>query len=264
MWSKPMVENLLRDWLAKPHTCARGGIGYSWRKWERTHQCVVSIHPNAMGWSDPATFKLFADFRDLGWGLTVKQAEWARPGVKEVVLIPPPERRQRDMDRPKPILTHADLGTQEPGDPQLRGYDPGHPWYYLLGGRPLRPEEIEPDREWDLPSDTRLERVKDHIKRKKRLEELRGDYKRRLQQDIERYSEVTSPGYELSAFDRNLGYGLETSIYLCHNHVWASKAWLAAIERELAKYQAPPSRMTLTPEWSSTPIKQPTEQLRLF
>ena len=32
-----------------------------------------------------------------------------------------------------------DLGslTLEPDDPALRGYDPGHPWYYILGGRPL-------------------------------------------------------------------------------------------------------------------------------
>ena len=264
MWSKPTVETLLSEWIAKPYTCARGGIGYLWWKCERTHQCVASIHPNARGWSDPTTFKLFADLRDLGWGLAVKQAEWARPGVKEVVLIPPPERRHRDMDRPEPILTHANLGTKEPGDPELRGYDPGHPWYYLRGGRPLRPEEIEPDREWELPSDTRLDRLKDPDKRKKWLEELRREYGKSLQQDIERYSEVISPGYELTAFDRKLGYGLETSIYLCHNHVWASKAWLAAIERELAKHRVPPSQLALAPEWISTPIKQPKEQQRLF
>lgn len=267
MWSKTTVDNLLSEWLRKPYQCARGGIGYSWRKWKCTPQCVVSLHPNARGWSAPATYKLLADIRNLGWGLVVKQAEWARPGVKEVVLIPPPERRGKDMDRPEAIYDHADLGTREPGDPDLRGYDPGHPWYYLLGGRPLRPEEIEPDCEWELPYDTKLKRLTDPPKRKKRLAELREEYERHLRHDIERYLEVITPGYEVSTSDRHFGYGLETSIYLCHNHILANKMWLVAINRELAKHQLPkstPIKETSGQEWVLTPIPQIKEQLRLF
>jgi len=235
MWSRALVEHRLQEWTSQPRQCARGGIGYSWRKWPTAEHCVVSIHPNDKGWSDPETYKLFKDIRDLGWGLVGKQAEWARPGVKVVVLVPPAERRHRDMDRPKSIFTHADLGTRESGDPELRGYGPGHPWYYLLGGRPLRPEEIEPDREWELPADIRLDNLKDPVKRKRRLAEMRKQYEEHLQADIRHYEEVIATGYEVSSYDRSMGYGLETSIYLCHNHIWSSKAWLAAINRELAK-----------------------------
>lgn len=274
MWSKTTIENLLNEWLKKPYQCARGGLCYSWRKWE-AGDCVTSIRPNEMGWSDPATYRLFADIRDLGWGLMVKQAVLARPGIKEVILVPPPERRDRNMDRPNPIFSHADLRTREPGDPELRGYDPGHPWYYLLGGRPLRPEEIEPDREWELPNDVKLDRLKDPGKRKKRMIELRKDYENRLQADIRRYLEVVTPGHEVSSCDCMNGYGLETSIYLCHNHILSNKMWLAAINRELAKanpllgtdrietHSEDPKRAIPVRE-TYKPIPQVKEQLRLF
>jgi hypothetical protein len=264
MWSEQTVENLLREWLSKPYQCARGGIGYSWRKWNLTGRCVVAILPSERGWSDPATYKLFADIRALNWGLVVKQHEWARPGIKEVVLIPPPERRSRDMERPGPIFDHADLGIREPSDPELRGYSPGHPWYYLLGGRPLMPEEIEPDFEWELPSDVRLDNLKDPAKRKKRLLEMLDEYEKSVQSDIQRYEEVISPRFEVSSYDRNLGYCLETSIYLCHNHILSNKAWLAAINRELEKYQPPLLKGTFDREWIPIAIPQAKGQLRLF
>ena len=112
------------------------------------------------------------------------------------------------MDRPEAIYDHADLGTREPGDPDLRGYDPGHPWYYLLGGRPLRPEEIEPDCEWELPYDTKLKRLTDPPKRKKRLVELQQEYEQHLRAAIERYEEVVTPGHEVSRYDRSMGLWL--------------------------------------------------------
>jgi hypothetical protein len=189
-----------------------------------------------------------------------------------VMLIPPHLRGHKDMDRPTPIFDHADLGTREPDDPELMGYEPGHPWYYLLGGRPLRADEIEPDFEWELPHDVRLERLKAPAKREKRLMELCEEYEKSLQKDIERYEEVISPGYEMSKFDRSMGYGLETSIYLCRNHILSRKAWLAAINRELGKYQpsvSTPSKIALRQGWqrqgwNSSPTPQVKEQLRLF
>lgn len=63
-----------------------------------------------------------------------------------------------------------------------------------------------------------------------------------------------------------MGYGLESAIFLRHNHVKASKAWLAAINRELAKYQPsalPPLKDTPR-EWLSTPIPQAKQQLGFF
>jgi hypothetical protein len=281
MWSKTIVENLLSEWLRKPYQCARGGLCYSWRKWG-SGDCVTSIRPNDRGWHDPATYKLFAEIRDLGWGLVVKQAVLARMGIKEVVLIPPSERRYRDMDRPKAIFNHADLGTREPADPELRGYDPGHPWFYILGGRPLRPEEIEPDREWELPSDVKLDRLKDPDKRRKRLLEMRKDYEERLQADIRRYQQVVTPGYEVNSYDRSMGYGLETSLFLCHNHILSDKMWLAAINQELNRELAKASPLlgadsrvephgeishpAIPVRETSKPKAQPKEpmQLRLF
>jgi hypothetical protein len=183
------------------------------------------------------------------------------------------------MDRPGPIFDHADLGTREPGDPELRGYDPFHPWYYLLGGRLLRPEEIEPDRQWELPHDAKLENLKDPAKRKKRLLELRRDYGQRLQADISRYEEVVSPGYQVSSYDRSMGYGLETSVQLCHNHIWSTKAWLAAINRELGQELRKANPLlgterveTLLEELQPAiplqethkPVPQARQQLRLF
>lgn len=273
MWSMTAVENLLREWIRKPTQCARGGIGYSWRE----DRQVTSIHPNDRGWSDPATFKLFADIRDLGWGLVCRQAEWARQGVKEVVLIPPPERRHRSMDRANAIFDHGDLGTKEPDDHELRGWDPGHPCYYILGGRPLRLEEIEPN--WELlkiPDDSRLERLTDPAKRTKRLLEMKQEYEQRLQADIECYSEVVTPGYQVSSYDRSMGYGLETSLWLCHNHILHDKSMIAAIKRELAKTNpllgtdclAEPFEVSqqpaITVRETYKPVLQAKEQLRLL
>ncbi len=180
------------------------------------------------------------------------------------------------MDRPNRIFDHADLGTREPNDPELGGRDPGHPWYYLMGGRPLRPEEIEPHREWELPHDTKLDSLKDSSKRKKRLVEMRAEHEKHVQYDIERYLEVVTPGYKVSSCDRMNGYGLETSICLCHNHILANKMWLAAINRELAKtnpllgtdYQVEPCEVpqpsVITVREAYKPAPQVKEQLRLF
>ena len=258
MWSEIAVQHLLREWISKPYQCARGGIVYSFG----SGRCVVSICPNDKGWSDPATHKLFRGIRDLGWGLVFKQPETFKDRIKMVSLVPPPERKHRDMDRPGPIFDHADLGTREPNDPELRGIDPGHPMYYLLGGRPLQPEEIEPDHDWELPSDTKLSRLKDRKKREKRLLEMREGYGKELQEYIARYLKVITPGYQVSEYDRKMGYGLETAIFLCHNHIKAGKGWLAAINRELAKYQ-PPLKDTPQREWALTHIPQAKQQQQL-
>ena len=105
--------------------------------------------------------------------------------------------------------------------------------------------------------------------------ELRKDYENRLQADIRRYLEVVTPGHEVSSCDRMNGYGLETSIYLCHNHILSNKMWLAAINRELAKanpllrtdrietHSEDPKRAIPVRE-TYKPIPQVKEQLRLF
>jgi len=249
MWSEVYGENLLREWH---NGCRRGGRGWSGGG-------VETVHPNDQAWNDPATFKLFQDLRAVGWGVVNLRHDIFKCAIR---VIRPRDKRHRDMDRPEPISDHADLGTREPNDPELRGYDPGHPWFYLLGGRPLRPEEIEPDKEWELPHDVKLDRMKDPAKRQRRLMEMQKEHEQALQRDIDRYLEVITPGYA------DEGDRLETSIYLCHNHIWANKAWLAAINRELTKYQAPPSPppKKVIPVWEPDlkPIPQPKEQLTLF
>jgi hypothetical protein len=109
-----------------------------------------------------------------------------------------------------------------------------------------------------------LDNLKDPAKRKKRLLEMRDEYEKSVQSDIQRYEEVISPRFEVSSYDRNLGYCLETSIYLCHNHILSNKAWLAAINRELEKYQPPLLKGTFDREWIPIAIPQAKGQLRLF
>ncbi|MFA5111331.1 MAG: hypothetical protein WC443_08005 [Desulfobaccales bacterium] len=274
----PWIDHLLGDWYSNPSASYRGGLCYA----IDMHGETISICPNDEGWSDPATQKLFKDIRNCGFGLKATNPPLGRrEGLKnwKYITLVPPGRRQDKMDWPEPIWSHEQIGTREPGDPELRGYDPGHPWYYLLGGRPLRPEEIEPDREWELPSDIKLNGLKDPAKRRKRLIEMRQEYEKRLQADIERYLQVVTPGYEMSSYDRSMGYGLETSLFLCHNHVWSSKAWLAAINRKLGLEMTKANPLLGTDgrvepieipqpaipvRETHKPVPQAREQLRLF
>jgi len=123
--------------------------------------------------------------------------------------------------------------TKEPGDPALQGYSPGHPWYYILGGRPLSVDEIGADScrndvlaTKDLPVDPG--------KRESALRRLKAEAERELAQDIERYQELVAQGKAaLSRCDILMGYGLETALFLKHNHICYRKSLLAEIKAKL-------------------------------
>jgi hypothetical protein len=119
------------------------------------------------------------------------------------------------------------------GSPE--SYGPGHPWYYLLGGRQLEPTEIEPARR--VLSLDRL--PKQHDKRRAALLSLRTDTAADLQRDIERYAEIRSRGLEaLSRFDRMMcedspRLGVAEALSLKHNHISFNRGRLAEIDQEL-------------------------------
>lgn len=129
-----------------------------------------------------------------------------------------------------------DLGslTLEPDDPALRGYDPGHPWYYILGGRPLRVDEIEGN-----PSSNFLRLVtkklpKDQKNRALALLRLQAEAEKALAVDRARYEEIVAKGKAaLSRYDILMGYGLETALFLKHNHITYQKSLLAEIKAQL-------------------------------
>jgi len=138
----------------------------------------------------------------------------------------------------KPIWTTAGLGTKDPGDPELRDYDPGHPWYYLLGGRPLAPEEICPVSTTPDPfylSYNKIPAIKDPAKKRVRLIELQKQAEKSLAAEIKKYLEMLAPGYEVQGSDRNFGYGLESGLSLTHNHICSFKRQHITFCKELEK-----------------------------
>lgn len=80
--------------------------------------------------------------------------------------------------------------TREPDDPILRGYGPGHHWYYVLGGRPLTENKADFSR--NCLGTTKLPKEPD--KRKLALLRLKAKAKMELAADIERYEEFVTKG----------------------------------------------------------------------
>jgi hypothetical protein len=109
-----------------------------------------------------------------------------------------------------------DLGTLtlEPDDPALRGYDPGHPWYYILGGRPLTVEEIEGNPSGNFLSLETKKLPKDQKKRALALLRLQAEVEKASAVDLARYEEIVAKGKAaLSRYDILMGYGLETALF---------------------------------------------------
>lgn len=131
-----------------------------------------------------------------------------------------------------------DTLTLEPDNPALRGYDPGHPWYYILGGRPLRVDEIEGNPSSHLLRLETKKLPKDQKKRALDLLQLKAQAEKALALDIARYEEIVAKGKAtLSRYDILMGYGLETALFLKHNHIHYQKSLLAEIKAQLNGHQ---------------------------
>jgi hypothetical protein len=126
-----------------------------------------------------------------------------------------------------------------------RGYCPGHPWFYFLGGKPRRPKEIF--------EATRLSGyqgyARDRIaaadamaepRRSETLRALRKKFEADLKRDISRYRECVR---ELSLTDWGIPDGktavscgeIHTSLSLKHNHMVNDFAHLIWLDKLLSK-----------------------------
>lgn len=117
-----------------------------------------------------------------------------------------------------------EIGTKEPGDPSLEGWEPSHPSYYKLGGRPLRPDEIEAAN-FDL--DHYVKYSQDKRKYGDTLLKAIASYENELEADIQRYENGLNNGK------------VSCSFYLLHNHISASKGHIKATKNELALLSTP-------------------------
>ncbi len=122
-----------------------------------------------------------------------------------------------------------------------QGYDPGHPWYYKLGGRILPPDEITPSIFGrDVPAGIEIFFTRKDLRHlddpdfvRKKIEEA----EKTLKEYINRYLEVIDGGEDaLSAGDKLFGFGIETALSLTLSHVSYQKAQVKALKKLYAKY----------------------------
>ena len=117
--------------------------------------------------------------------------------------------------------------TSEPYEHE--GYNPGHPWYYFLGGRPKRPKEIlEATRACGYQGYAR-EDIADadamaEPKRSEALRALRSKFEADLSKDISRYRECVRElrQTEWQQPDRSHVVACDdvhTALSLKHNHI---------------------------------------------
>ena len=126
-----------------------------------------------------------------------------------------------------------------------RGYSPGHPWYYFLGGQPLSPRDIlEATRQSGYQGYARDDiKAADQMaepKRSETLRRLRAKFLSDLRNDLSRYRECIR---ELRQTNRQLPDDskiascgdIHTALSLKHNHMVNNFAHLIALDDMLAQ-----------------------------
>tara|TARA_R110002110_G_scaffold233757_3_gene449496 strand:+ start:16722 stop:17177 length:456 start_codon:yes stop_codon:yes gene_type:complete len=123
-----------------------------------------------------------------------------------------------------------------------RGYCPGHPWFYFLGGRPRRPREIlEATRQSGYQGyaceDIKAADTMAEPKRSERLRALRAKFAADLKIDIRRYRacvrELRQTDWRLPEGKTIIACGgIHTALSLKHNHLvndFGHLIWLDAL-----------------------------------
>lgn len=126
-----------------------------------------------------------------------------------------------------------------------RGYCPGHPWFYFLGGRPRRPREIlevtrQSGYEGYAREDIKSADAMAEPKRSEKLRALRQKFRADLIRDISRYRECVR---ELRETVWDIPDGSEvassgeihTALSLKHNHMANNYAHLILLDELLAQ-----------------------------
>lgn len=131
--------------------------------------------------------------------------------------------------------------TSQTTTPSAGGYNPGHPWYFLLGGRILFPSEIKASviaRGYRSYMQDEIAKIanRPEPRRSRELEKLRVDFVRDLRRDISRYRGLACqlrrmreehPLTEIPiACD-----DIHTAMSLKHNHIFNDFAHLIEIDR---------------------------------
>ena len=111
-------------------------------------------------------------------------------------------------------------------------YAPSHPWFYLLGGLPLRAEAITAAADGchnDLPRSRRKQTVKIL------MEEIR-TAKKQLSATLQNYRTLVKDGpsaVKLMPWDDCPRLVWSSSVALCHNHIVYHRAELQRLNRQL-------------------------------
>lgn len=130
---------------------------------------------------------------------------------------------------------------------RIRGYGPGHPWYYILGGAVLSPKQIRAEvirRGYRGCSVYDIDKAdaKSEPQRSEQLRRIRAKAKEALRNDLSRYREVAR---ELHQHRKQLQHGehepqcenVHTSMSLKHNHIYNDFAHIVTIDALLARQQ---------------------------
>lgn len=126
-----------------------------------------------------------------------------------------------------------------------KGYCPGHPWFYFLGGKPRRLKEIlEATRlngyEGYARADIKAADAMAEPRRSETLRRLRGKFEADLKRDISRYREcvreLRETDWKIPNGDEVVSSGeIHTSLSLKHNHMVNNFAHLIVLDNLLAK-----------------------------
>jgi hypothetical protein len=128
---------------------------------------------------------------------------------------------------------------------KYRGYCPGHPWYYFLGGRPRRPREIlEATRQSGCQGyareDIKAADAMAEPRRSEVLRALRDKFRADLARDISRYREcvrqLRNTVWDIPDGSRVVSSGeIHTALSLKHNHMVNDFAHLISLDELLTK-----------------------------
>ncbi len=140
-------------------------------------------------------------------------------------------------------MTNQLFTTSEPYEHE--GYNPGHPWYYFLGGRPKRPKEIlEATRlseyQGYAKEDIKAADALPEPRRSQKLRSLREKFEADLQRDISRYREcareLRKTEWDQPTNGQVTSCGeIHTALSLKHNHMVNNFAHLITLDKLLSK-----------------------------
>lgn len=124
--------------------------------------------------------------------------------------------------------------------PDTRGYRPGHPWYYLLGGQVLPPKVIRFEARLADYKGYRQEEIlsaaeKSEPQRTKLLNKIRDEVRCSLTANISRYREVVRElhAYRKAHADKPIPYcseAVHTSMSLKYAHIYNDFAHLDLLD----------------------------------